>query len=864
MRGAREQRLARRVFDDLPRVHHVHPARALGDDAEVVGDEQDRHPEALLEIGEQRQDLGLDGDVERGGRLVGDQQAWTVDQRHRDEHPLAHPAGELVGIAVSALLGVGNADQLQHLDGALPRILLRHLLVGRYRFGDLVADGEDRVERSRRFLEDDRNVIAAHRPQLAARQRDEIAALEADRAAGAHHAAFIDQPQHCERQHRLAAPRLTHQADSLAGAHLEIHAVNRARQAFGRAEGYAEVPDLEQRRSGGRAVRRSTHRGLPACPPDRLTALGSSASRSASPRRLKAMTVTVRASPGAMATHGAVKIRSRPSRIMLPQVGRGRPDAEAEERQAGLEQDDVPDVERRAHYDGRGDMRQEVTHQPTAAAAERDRRVGPRFGHQAPHVGTHQPAGAEPSGERDEEHQGAERRTLPQRERGEQDEDPRQQREGHVHEPWSIAPRPRPAANPTRPPDHHRQHRRDDPDDQRDARAVEQAREDVAAEGVGAQQVRARWRRGPEPHRVGAWRAGRRARATAPMRRPPGSAARATAPARRAAAGANRDQVSRQAISVARLRVCASAWRVTRARAGSRACAARSAARFPSATIAPDTAATARDQVVVAGSRSRRASAAPSRASRRRSPPGPSRQAARAPTCRRGPRRAPARCAMHGGPARRTRRRRGARAARTKPLPSASTSAPRWKRAISEVWTRARVRAGRMRCRPMSSMRPSAPMCSYSTAVVMPPTGSQPSHCEHTTRSTRPSQNVGVEWKASVAPPSRGVAPAAGPRGLHQCDGDAGGEGQHQRRAGEQHGMGQPFGHDRRHRPPHHERFAEVSTQRVGEGTGRTGPGADGRGRTRRASGRRGPGRRAAARRRPASARRARGGPGQR
>ena len=32
-----------------------------------------RHPEARLEVAEQREDLGLDGDVERGGGLVGDQ-----------------------------------------------------------------------------------------------------------------------------------------------------------------------------------------------------------------------------------------------------------------------------------------------------------------------------------------------------------------------------------------------------------------------------------------------------------------------------------------------------------------------------------------------------------------------------------------------------------------------------------------------------------------------------------------------------------------------------------------------------------------------------------------------------------------------
>ena len=44
------------------------------------------------------EDLGLDGGVERRGRLVQDQQAGLGGQGHRDDDALQHPAGELVGI----------------------------------------------------------------------------------------------------------------------------------------------------------------------------------------------------------------------------------------------------------------------------------------------------------------------------------------------------------------------------------------------------------------------------------------------------------------------------------------------------------------------------------------------------------------------------------------------------------------------------------------------------------------------------------------------------------------------------------------------------------------------------------------------
>jgi hypothetical protein len=39
-----------------------------------VGDDQDRHAEPALQVAQEVEDLGLDGDVERGGRLIGDQQ----------------------------------------------------------------------------------------------------------------------------------------------------------------------------------------------------------------------------------------------------------------------------------------------------------------------------------------------------------------------------------------------------------------------------------------------------------------------------------------------------------------------------------------------------------------------------------------------------------------------------------------------------------------------------------------------------------------------------------------------------------------------------------------------------------------------
>ena len=61
-------------LDELPAPHHRDPVAEVGDDAEVVRHDQDRHLALALEVAQQIEHLGLDGDVERRRRLVGDDQ----------------------------------------------------------------------------------------------------------------------------------------------------------------------------------------------------------------------------------------------------------------------------------------------------------------------------------------------------------------------------------------------------------------------------------------------------------------------------------------------------------------------------------------------------------------------------------------------------------------------------------------------------------------------------------------------------------------------------------------------------------------------------------------------------------------------
>ena len=108
---------------------------------EVVRDQDDRHAVLDLQRLHQLDDLRLDGDVERGRRLVRDQQLRVERQRHGDHRPLSHSAGELVGIVVDSALRPRDPDPAQKLDGAsLGRHACRDRLVRTDRLDDLPAD----------------------------------------------------------------------------------------------------------------------------------------------------------------------------------------------------------------------------------------------------------------------------------------------------------------------------------------------------------------------------------------------------------------------------------------------------------------------------------------------------------------------------------------------------------------------------------------------------------------------------------------------------------------------------------------------------------------------------------------------------
>ena len=156
-----EQIADRRLLHLAARIHHHHALGDFGDDAEIVGDQDDGGADAVLEVAHQVQDLRLDGHVERRGRLVGDQELRIAGERHGDHHALAHAAGELVRIFAHAALRLGDADQGEHLDRALLGRVPVEPLMQLQRLADLPADGQHRIEARHRLLEDHADLVAA-------------------------------------------------------------------------------------------------------------------------------------------------------------------------------------------------------------------------------------------------------------------------------------------------------------------------------------------------------------------------------------------------------------------------------------------------------------------------------------------------------------------------------------------------------------------------------------------------------------------------------------------------------------------------------------------------------------------------------
>src|SRR5690606_893792 len=234
------------LFDDLSAVHDTYSVRNFAYQIQIVTDQQQCHAQFLLQILQQFEDLLLHGDVQRGSGLVGTQQFRLVGQRHGNHHPLALAAGQFVGKGAQTPGRVGDADQLQQLQGAGAGGLPVQPLVQEQHLADLPLDIVQRVQRRHRLLKDHRDAVAAHLAQLFLAQGQQVLPLIEDPTAGVTCLGVGQQTQDGVGSHGFAGAALTDQGQGLAGPDVETDAAHRLYFLLLAAEGHAEIVDPYQ------------------------------------------------------------------------------------------------------------------------------------------------------------------------------------------------------------------------------------------------------------------------------------------------------------------------------------------------------------------------------------------------------------------------------------------------------------------------------------------------------------------------------------------------------------------------------------------------------------------------------------------
>ena len=215
-------------FYEASRIHNGDAVCDVRDDSQVVRDEQ--HGEAKLgtKFGEQFKNLGLDGDIEGGRRLVCNQQLRTVHDGHSDHNALSHPAGKLVGIIAGTGRRFRDGDIVHGIDGALPSFTPRNYMVGKNSFGDLVSHAHDGVECGHGLLEDHGHERAAELAHGGVVEGSEIACV---RIVGEYDfpvdlGLWREKAHDGQRGHRFSRTRFPHEAEDFAASDGEAQVTN--------------------------------------------------------------------------------------------------------------------------------------------------------------------------------------------------------------------------------------------------------------------------------------------------------------------------------------------------------------------------------------------------------------------------------------------------------------------------------------------------------------------------------------------------------------------------------------------------------------------------------------------------------------
>src|SRR5271156_1438094 len=156
MERRRENLLRRALLDDAAEIHHDHAVGEVADDRKIVADEDHRRLRLTLQIHQQFADRRLHGDVERGHRLVRNDQARLAGEGAGDPDPLLLAARQLPGHAgCESAREFDHVEQPQHGPAAL--VLAGADAEALQRAHYLRSHGVAGIQRVERILEDHLN-----------------------------------------------------------------------------------------------------------------------------------------------------------------------------------------------------------------------------------------------------------------------------------------------------------------------------------------------------------------------------------------------------------------------------------------------------------------------------------------------------------------------------------------------------------------------------------------------------------------------------------------------------------------------------------------------------------------------------------
>jgi hypothetical protein len=161
------------ALHDLAGPHDEHLVRDIRDDGEVVADEEEGLAGGSA-LGEQLEDLRLDGRVECGRGLVRDEDLRACRDRRGDERPLPQPAGQLGGPFLRADGGRRDAGLSEELVDSGAARATGQVGVEAQCLVDLLPDPPQRVQGHERVLQDEAHSATADAMPVALRGAEQV------------------------------------------------------------------------------------------------------------------------------------------------------------------------------------------------------------------------------------------------------------------------------------------------------------------------------------------------------------------------------------------------------------------------------------------------------------------------------------------------------------------------------------------------------------------------------------------------------------------------------------------------------------------------------------------------------------------